>query len=307
MLDRLLGRASLRERIAELEDDLAECERELERTASRYEREDERRREAVTARQDAERRANRLEDRIAQLEGELERATDRGGARLEPRVRTTLRGTRLERVLDRLEAYRAPPDGALTTTVGSDVPSTVTERLSDRWTLVQDAAPCLCLLEDEGLLALTLDPPDAPTLEPEWDDRFRLDRAWFQPTGPFVLALARADLFAAGRYDGEERVEFEGFESRVKGKHSKGGYSQSRFERIREEQIAEHLEDCASAIESIRGEGDRLYLVGQREAVSTLAEEFDPAATATVDATGKPREALEDAFRDFWTTELRVL
>ncbi len=66
-VDELLGRASLRERIDELED-------ENERLRKRYEAESDRRAEATTARQDAEERINRLEDRIAQLEGELDQA-----------------------------------------------------------------------------------------------------------------------------------------------------------------------------------------------------------------------------------------
>ncbi|AGB36283.1 Vms1/Ankzf1 family peptidyl-tRNA hydrolase [Natronococcus occultus] len=303
MLDELLGRASLKERIDELEE-------ENERLRKRYEAESERRSEAVTARQDAEERQNRLEDRIAQLEGELERIeADAGGPTVRRRVE--LRGRRLEDVLDRLRSIRTGPEGALTASLADDVPETVRTELGDvldeRVALLEDAAPCLCCVDDAGLVSVTLDPPVDPGLEPTWTDRFRLEREWFLPTGRHVLALVRADLFALGVYEGDERVDYRGFESDVKGNHSKGGFSQARFERIRDDQIDAHLERCREVL--AERDAERLYVVGQRGVVDALVEEaaLEPAATAAVDATGDPKEALEDARRSFWTTTLTVV
>ncbi|MDS0473913.1 Vms1/Ankzf1 family peptidyl-tRNA hydrolase [Natrinema sp. 1APR25-10V2] len=310
MLDELLGRASLKERIDELED-------ENDRLRDRYEAESERRAEAATARQDAEERVNRLEDRIAQLEGELERV-DEDDAGLAVRRRDHLRGGRLEAVLDRLESFRTGAEGALTVSVGDDGLTDATRReladaLGDRTALVDDAAPCLCCVDDAGLIAVTLEPPVRPDLSATWDDRFTLEREWFQPTGCHAVALVRTDLFALGVYEDDERVDYRGFESDVKGSHSKGGFSQARFERIRDGQIDDHLERCREALAAYERGADRaetpLYLVGQRGVVDALGEEsaLAPAATAAVDATGDPKPALENAVRSFWTTDLRVL
>ncbi|WP_254763263.1 Vms1/Ankzf1 family peptidyl-tRNA hydrolase [Natrinema marinum] len=310
MLDELLGRASLKERIDDLEE-------ENDRLRERYEAESERRAEAATARQDAEERVNRLEDRIAQLEGELERA-DEDESGLAVRRRDDLRGARLEAVLDRLNSFRTGPEGALTVGVDDDglTESTrgdLTDVLGDRTALVDDAAPCLCCVDDAGLIALTLEPPVTPERPATWDDRFALEREWFLPTGDHAVALVRTDLFAVGVYEGDERVDYRGFESDVKGSHSKGGFSQARFERIRDGQIDDHLERCREVLAAYEPGGERaetpLYLVGQRGVVETLVEEseLEPAATAAVDATGDPKPALEDAVRSFWTTELRVL
>ncbi|WP_408959314.1 Vms1/Ankzf1 family peptidyl-tRNA hydrolase [Natrinema sp. 74] len=310
MLDELLGRASLKERIDDLEE-------ENDRLRERYEAESERRAEAATARQDAEERSNRLEDRIAQLEGELERI-DEDESGLAVRRRDHLRGGRLEAVLDRLESFRTDPEGALTVAVDDDgladsVRADLADVLGDRTALVDNAAPCLCCVDDAGLLAVTLEPPVRSNREATWNDRFALEREWFLPTGRHALALVRTDLFALGVYDDNERVDYRGFESDVKGSHSKGGFSQARFERIRDGQIDDHLERCREALAAYERGGDRaetpLYLVGQRGVVDTLVEEsaLEPAATTAVDATGDPKPALEDAVRSFWTTELQVL
>ncbi|WP_265110123.1 Vms1/Ankzf1 family peptidyl-tRNA hydrolase [Halosolutus halophilus] len=307
MLDELLGRASLKERIDDLEE-------ENERLRERYEAESERRADAATARQEAEGEVNRLEDRIAQLEGELDRVEEADSGPT-VRRREQLRGARLAEVLDRLASVRTGPEGALTAPVGEAGPDAARDDLEDvlgdRVALVDDAAPCLCCVDDAGLVSVTLDPPIRLDRDPTWADRFAIEREWFLPTGRYALALARTDLFAVGVYEADERVDYRGFESDVKGSHSKGGFSQARFERIRDEQIDAHLDRCREALTTAveDADTDRLYLVGQRGVVETLAEEaaLDPDATAAVDATGTPKSALSDAHRSFWTTELRVL
>jgi peptide subunit release factor 1 (eRF1) len=293
MLDRLLGRAPLKERIDDLEEELHHTERELQA-------ERERRREAVTDRQRADERVNRLEDRIAELEGKVEDATE--GIDLSFRREESLRGGRLDAVLGRLESVESDPEGVLSAFVDGEVPDPVVETLGDRTPLVRRAEPCLVYADDVGVVAVSLDPPVAPDPFVEWADRFRVERSWFEPTGPHAVGLVRADLFALGGYEDGGRVSFEGFTSDVKGDHSKGGFSQARFERIRDGQIDEHLDRCRKALETV---DVPLYLTGERVVLS----EFEDLATVTrpVDATGDPRPALEDAVHEFWTTRLRGL
>jgi len=295
MLDRLLGRARLKERIADLEDEVESLEAQLDA-------EGERRRDAVAAKQEAEEEVNRLEDRIAELEDRVERAEhdDEG---IDYRGEARLYGERLDRLLARLESVDAPGDGAFTAMVDDGLPESARDAFGDRAPLVERAGPCLALRDADGVISATLRPPLPPEPFAAWNDGFRVDRDWFEPTGTFALAVVRADLFAVGTYDGRDRTDFEGFESDVKGKHSKGGFSQGRFERRRDAQIDEHLEKCHDALDELAV--DALYVVGER----TLLRDFDERAdrTAPVDATGKPRDALDEAFRDFWSVRLRLI
>lgn len=312
----MLGRAQLKQRIealetevAELREQRAELEKEAERLRERAQRDQAKRREAVTARQDAQEQTNRLQERIAQLEGELERLGDRDPDERDVsyRHRERLSERRLAVVLDRLRSLRAGPEGALTAAVHDEVPPEVAEVLGPRAVLAKDAAPCIVVADDAGLVSVALRPPLPPALEPTWGERFILDPEWFEPNGRFLLALVRSDLFAAGVYDAHEQVTFKGFTHRVGRHHTKGGFSQGRFERGRDERIADHFKSCREALAQLRGEAKKIYLVGQREALEAMARDFEPDASVSVDATGAPREALEDAFRSFWTTELRVL
>jgi peptide subunit release factor 1 (eRF1) len=295
MFDELLGRAELKERIEELEGEIEDLE-------DRLAAEQRRRAAAVEDRQESQERANRLEDRIADLEGQLERARE-GERAISPRGTETLRGERLAEVRDRLESVRTGPEGALTAMVEESAPGAVRDLLGERAALVNRTAPCLLAIDDADLMSVAIEPPLPPDPFVEWGDRFRIDREWLLPTGSFGLALVRSDLFAYGTYEGRERVAFEGFSSDLRSEHSKGGFSQSRFERRRDEQIETHLADCRAVLEE--RDPDRLIVAGER----TVIGEFPGLAdhTATVDATGDPEAALDDAFESFFTATLHLL
>lgn len=291
MLDDLLGRTALKERIDELE-------AEASTLRDRLEAESDRRADAVSARQAAEERCNRLEDRIADLEGRLDRAAEDAGSDPSFRRRTSVRGGRCDAVLDRLASLRADGEGALTAMIDGPVPDPVGDVLGDRAHLAGRAAPCVVVADDAGLVAGALVPPVPPEPFVRWGEAFSLERGWFLPEGRHAVALVRADLFAVGTYESDERVAFEGFESDVRSDHSKGGFSQDRFERRREEQIDEHLAACRSVLDDL--EVDPLYVLGDQQLVGN----FDAAASGAVDATGEPEAALSDAVRDFWTTRV---
>ncbi|TQQ81196.1 hypothetical protein EGH24_08685 [Halonotius terrestris] len=300
MLDKLLGRAELKARIEELEDETHHLERQLKA-------ESDRRADAVSDKQAAEEEVNRLEDRIAELEDRVERSQESEDADREPRRAESLRGDRLESVLDRLESVTTGPEGALSAAITDDntLPDAVAAAAGDDCIgVVRRAAPTLYYTDDAGLVSVALRPPIMPDSFTEWDDTFEIDREWFQPVDRLVFAVVRADVCAVGVYEDGDRTDFDGFESSIKSDHSKGGFSQSRFERIRDEQIEEHLEEATDLIESMveDAEPDRVVLTGEQAIVGELAELADH--TASTDAGGKPADALEHAFADFWTTRL---
>ena len=297
MLDDLLGRTELKARIEELEE--AKYHLAQERDA-----EAERRADAVTERQRAEERVNRLEDKVTELQDRVDRLQS-GDPDRTFRTERALRGAQLAELLDRLTSVEAVPEGLLTAYVtdGHDLPEPVRDAFGDLTPLVSRAAPCLAVTDDFGLFGACLSVPVAPDPFVEWADRVRLDRSWVEPAGEYTLALVRSDLFAMGVYEGRDRTAFHGFDSDLTSQHSKGGFSQSRFERLRDEQIANHLDRCLAAL------GERpaapLYVVGER----TVLDAFDDLAdvTATVSATGPPEDALATAFDSFWTVRLRTV
>jgi len=105
---------------------------------------------------------------------------------------------------------------------------------------------------------------------------------------------------------GDERVAFEGFTSDVKEAHSKGGFSQGRFERRREGQIDEHLKKATAALADLDANApiDRTIVVGERSVLGEVREHAD------ITDLRRDREAaktLDDAFHDFWMTRIRAI
>ncbi len=291
-LDELLGRQSLKDRIDELEE-------ECDRLESQLEAEADRRRDAVRGRQSAEERVNTLEDRVAGLEGELEERegdTEPAWAHV-----TQLRIDEVEAVLGTLESVEADPETLLTASVHATPTGPVRDVLEDAAGLIGRAAPCLCFVDEHRIIRAIVAPPRPPDPFQRWASTFKLDRSWFLPEANLTFALVRSDLFAIGRVDDASIAFRNGFGSDVIGRHSKGGFSQSRFERRRQEQIDEHLERCRTALAS--ADGPRI-LVGDRGAIGRLSDLAT--ATGLVDASGSPEEALARAFRDYWTSKLYI-
>jgi peptide subunit release factor 1 (eRF1) len=297
MLDELLGRAELKDRIEELEEEKRHLQRQLDA-------EEERRADAVSERQQAEKRVNRLEDRIADLEGTVERLEEAESAIAYRRTETAF-GHRVETILDRLESLETGPEGVLTAYVadGNDLPEAVRDAFDDRSQLVARSAPCLAVLDDAALVSAALSVPNPPASFATWSDSVEFEREWFLPTDQFTFGLVRSDLFAIGDYDGTEQRSAAGFEGDVKGAHSKGGFSQARFQRRRDEQIAAHVKNCREELEE--RDPERLYLAGEKSVLGEFESMAD--ATAAVDATGDPEDAIEDAFADFWTVTVRSI
>lgn len=297
MLDRLLGRASLKAKI----DDLTE---ERDSLAAQLDAEADRRQEAARKRQDAEERVNRLEDRVEELEDRVERAEHEDGPEI--RGAETLSRDRLDAVLGRLQSFDTGVEGALSAMVERELSESVESAFGDRSVLVRRASPALVYRDDAGLVSVALSPPLPPEPFADWDDEFRVEDDWFRPSGRIAFALIRSDTFALGIYDGDERVSFEGFDSEVTSEHDKGGFSQARFERRRDEEIDAHIDRCADTLADLdREELDRVILVGEGTILSELDTEADHRGSA--DATGSDEDALDRAFRDFWTAKLTLL
>ncbi len=298
MLDSLLGRAALKEEIERLESELAACQDELAELERRFEAADQRRQEAVRDRQNAQEEVNRLEDRIAQLEGELERRGSDQEVSL--RGRTRLDWRECEEVLATIEGNGDGAAEVFTAMVVDELPEAVRTHFGGRAGLVADATPCLCIFDQYGLMEVALDPPRPPAPFAGWSDHVELSRSWFVPIRSGTFVLVRDDLFARGQCEAGELVDIEGFTSDVQGRHSKGGFSQSRFERRREEQIEAHYDRVRDQLAD--ADPSELIVTGAEQAIDAVAP--SDATVATVDASGSPEDALEQAFEQFWTTTL---
>jgi len=296
MLDDLLGRTALKERIEELEE-------EVERLEDRLGAEERRRKDAVTEKQEADRRVNELESKVEELRDRLERAgsDDEGPSfRRSKKVRDGV----LDDALALLESARSGEEALTTVYVAPDdrVPDEFEAETTALLRRIDTATGLAVFGDDAGVVRAALVPPlTVGETRVERGDRFAVDRSVFELPQPHAVAVVRSDEYAGGVYGDGGRVGFSSLSSDVMSKHSKGGYSQSRFERGHDEQVKEHVRDAARRFEDTVGGGgvEAVYVAGESRVVSRFADEVRvdaPVAERTTDARGGGEELLRRGY-----------
>lgn len=306
MLDDLLGKTALKDRIEKLEDEVQSLEKQL--TA-----EERRRKEAVTDKQEADRRVNELEDKVEELRDRLEKAGgDEEGADF--RVARAVRDSTLADVLDLLESSKSGEESLTTVyaTEGDTVPDEFEAETTGLLRHLESDRGLVAFGDDVGVVRAAVVPPlEVGENRVEHGSSFALDRSLFELPEPYAVAVVRSDEYAGGVYDGE-RVAFSSLSSDVKSKHSKGGFSQSRFERGHDEAVKEHIRDAAEEFEeTVGGYGpERVFVAGESRMVSRFAEEVNldtPVVERTADATGSGEELLRRGYDSVRSARLYVV
>jgi peptide subunit release factor 1 (eRF1) len=292
MFDDVLGKTELKERIEELEAEVEELE-------DRLEAEERRRKNAVTEKQDAHERANRMESKVQELEDRLDRAEE-DEKDVGFRLAKTVRGQTLEDALGLLESARSGEDSLTTVRVapGDRVPEEFGTETTAALQRVESKTGFVAFGDDAGLLRVALVPPlGVEETRVEHGPRFALDRDLFELPETHGVAVVRSDEYAGGVYTEGERVGYTSVSTEVKSKHSKGGYSQGRFERARDEEVKKHVREAAEEFDAMLAEHDvdHVFVAGDSRVASDFADEITtrvPVSKRTTDATGSGESFL---------------
>jgi hypothetical protein len=255
----LFGKKKLEDRIAELQAALAKLQGEKEQLLSTIEKRDEKISKLAAANQQANLALKAAEQRTAAAATAPTTQTQKASpAALEaeacegqkPKARV-LSMREMDRLIERLRACRSPRDDLLsayyTGTVAEDeaippairkVSSAIKSRRGE------------IVLHSPQLFSLLLVPPfPVPENLRREGSAFALDPLEEMMETPVLVLSAHAGETFIGMalsregFEAEERVE-----SSVMGKHSKGGWSQKRFERLREEEVKGHADLVAEKL-----------------------------------------------------------
>lgn len=267
------------QRIEELQDRIESLEEEKQELEKRFKREKERRSRLASEKQEAQEELNRLKDKIRSLEddnGEEEEKQE-----LE---REELGFDRAYRILEKLASIESPEDDLVTVFSPGKVQEVEDLRgLKNAVNLEQleflrEARSFVAFL-DQDFFQLAL--KTRPFFSGEWElgDGFEVSPVIDFIEGEKVWALVSAGETRIFREKAGEVEELETVKSRVDRQHGKGGFSQDRFERKRDEQVQQHLEEVEEALEGL----ENVYLLGERSLCQQLPGEylggFDPNAS----------------------------
>jgi hypothetical protein len=248
----LFGKKKLDDRIMELEARLSEAQKEKEDFLSTLDKREEKIKKLTSSLQEANVALKAAEKKISSAQSskvELEKSDGQtpSGINLGPRE--------FERLIKRLSLMKSPEDDLLAAYAGNaeSLPSGLPSE-AKKIIYAQSFERGFAVMHFPQLFTLVLKPP-----LPVAVDSFNLGNAFdleplmeMMETPVLVISAHAGDTFlgVALNKDGFEVQEF--VSSQVKEKHSKGGWSQKRFERLRDEDIKKHIEDVIDKLTEIK-------------------------------------------------------
>lgn len=246
----LLGKKKLEEEIERLRSRVRELQEENGALALQIERREDKIRKLSAASQETSLALKAAEQRIASLlerdgrQDEKEEDEDGEMPRRDASSSRLLKPRETERLLDRLDGCRSPRDDLLSAYL---IPGSTGEGLPPEVGEVVKRAGSgrgVAVFSDPLLFTIALVPP-FPLKEEEtaWAGSFRTGPLREILDAPVLVVAAHAGETLLGLALGRDGfAEKAVVKSTVKEKHTKGGWSQKRFERLREEDIRQHAD-----------------------------------------------------------------
>jgi peptide subunit release factor 1 (eRF1) len=275
LIGKISGKEQLELEIDRLESQIVRLELDLQSAKSQLEKKEALARQAVADRQEAEALLNQERIRTQTLSHELETLRSESEGKLKFRGIETLSPQAVQAYLSRLKSFHAPADDLLTVYLpsGTRLSEIMSEKILER--VEEGNRTLLDRLESETGVVLFYDfhrmiceaiAPPLPIASPTWQlgDNFEvalLEESLSKDYRILILILHAGESFIGFTPDARVFDIRELIRSSVKEKHSKGGFSQRRFERLREEDIAHHVDKVVEALDRVLEENRSIDFV----------------------------------------------
>lgn len=292
------GKEELENEINKLQSHILELELDVKTANTRYEKSAVSEKKAIAAKQDAEEKLKAAEVRLLTLEHELEKQRTDMSGELSFTCTGHFNKQRAEEFIMSLSSIKYPSDSLFTVyfaaggTLGGmrDYVDLVERIDAETLAMVEkiNSSTGLVLFYSPDHLVNELIVPPLPLRKSYWTtgdtfDTTPLLESMKVNSSMCVLVAHAGESFVGYSLDSEEFDSFQVIKSSVKAKHAKGGFSQRRFERLREEDIAHHIDKVKLALkdllEEFEGNIDYLVLAGD----SQLAREITGAVPLNIE------------------------
>jgi peptide subunit release factor 1 (eRF1) len=275
IIGKISGKGQFELQIDRLNSRILKLESDLQSTKTQLEKKEALARQAVADRQEAEARLNQEIVRTQTLSHELEKTRVESPEKLEFRGIENLSPSAVQAYLSKLSSFHSSADDLLTVYLpcGTSLSSVLSEKVLDlieekTFTLLErlDPETGLALFYDLHHMICEAVVPPIPIMLPSWQlgDNFEtsfLKESLSKDYRMLVLILHAGESFIGFAPDARIFDTRELIRSSVKEKHSKGGFSQRRFERLREEDIAHHMGKVFEALDKVLEENSHIDFI----------------------------------------------
>lgn len=275
----LFGKKKLEDRILELQAELAKLESEKEEFQRTLEKREEKIRRLTSANQEANLALKAAEQKAAaSLSAPVQAAFEKCDEQKPKAKKLSLR--EMDMLMERLRVCRSPRDDLLVAYCPGPIPEDAALPLQ-----IKKAAATIksqrgvIILHSPQLFSLLFIPPFPiqESLSRE-GSAFALDLVLEMMDTPVLVISAHAgETFLGVALSREGFLAEELVESQVMGKHSKGGWSQKRFERLREEDIKSHVDLASQKLAELMGKYKTLLKYAVLSGEESLIRQIAPA------------------------------
>lgn len=268
------------DKIEELEERISKLEDEKKSWKKRFESEKGRRKELSREKQEAEEELNRLRDKLRSSGSEEKESETQENQKNNFKP---ISFGKAYNILQKLDSLESNEKDLVTVYSPEDLDDLEDLRglknsiSAEQFSELQDLESFVAFLDqDTGNTVLKMSAffDSKFVLEEFFDiadllDFFKSEKYWV------LVSAGETKIF---REEAGEIEEVESVKSRVDREHSKGGFSQGRFERKRDEQIEGHVKQVKEVLEDF--DEDRVFLLGEEKLCEDLSGEylggFDP-------------------------------
>ncbi|KCZ70719.1 hypothetical protein ANME2D_02743 [Candidatus Methanoperedens nitroreducens] len=273
---------SLQARITQLEEENKKLLLQLEKKSEKTKR-------TIATKQEVDRELNEARQRISSLENEVQRLKEESSGELNFHFSESLSRNKLENVLFLLESLQSKTSTLITIYLARD--DILKNIISDIEDQIESSALYLIEKIDSqtgkvifydtiGIVKLVVIPV-FPVSHSEYslDRRFNIEPLKNSLISDKVLVInAHAGETFIGILEQDTFVEHDIVRSSVMGKHSKGGWSQKRFQSLVEEDIRHHADKVRAALGTIiEKHKDIQYVIagGEGKLIRMILEGYD--------------------------------
>lgn len=280
-----------KEEIKILNEKISELKEETEKLSIQLGKRDEKTRKATASKQEAERQLNECEQRLFSFEKEIDLIKKKKDKGASFRFSGNLFGNRFDEVISILESIEAKTaslitiylaDGDKLETAAVKMVHEIDRNVLSLIEKIDSQTGKAVFYDTNGIVRLVIVPVfPIQHSEAVSSRKFEIENLKKSLSCEKCLVLnAHAGETFIGIVESDSFVEHQVVRSSVMGKHSKGGWSQKRFEKLIEEDIRHHAEKVRNSLSSMLEEyGDIQNVIagGDGKLVSMILEgrEFD--------------------------------
>lgn len=261
------------QRIQELEEKIQELEEERNRLKEKFEAEKERRSKLASEKQEAEEQKNKLQDKLRNQEKTGEKQKKKPG---KPEWEK-LEFSEARKGLEKLNSVKSPGKDLVTIYSPGriselpDLKGLKNSLSSETYRSFSGEKNFIAFIDDSFLKTIL---KTRPFFQPDWNlgEKFEVEKILDFIEKEKIWVLISANKTRIFRESDGDFEKVEDIKNRVERKQKKGGFSQGRFERKREEQIQQHLDETREKLEEL--EEEEIFLLGEKNLCKDLPGEY---------------------------------